>query len=83
MKLADVVSQPSAVTDRGGFPVHVAQPGQIAQTGMPPGQPDRILASAATGLVDFIQHQGGDPERILGRAGIDASRLEHPTLSLT
>ncbi|WP_374438281.1 AraC-like transcriptional regulator QhpR [Pseudomonas panipatensis] len=49
---------------------------------MPLGSPIGILASAATGLVDFIQHQGGDPERILGRAGIDASRLEHPTLSL-
>ncbi|NBF03064.1 helix-turn-helix domain-containing protein [Pseudomonas sp. Fl5BN2] len=41
-----------------------------------------ILASAATGLTDFIQQQGGNPERILGMAGIDPEQLLHPTLSL-
>ncbi|AZC24533.1 MULTISPECIES: AraC family transcriptional regulator [Pseudomonas] len=41
-----------------------------------------ILASAASGLSEFIQQQGGSPERILGMAGIDPEQLLHPTLSL-
>lgn len=41
-----------------------------------------VLASAATGLVEFIQREGGDADRILGRAGIDPEQLWHPMLSL-
>lgn len=41
-----------------------------------------VLSSAATGLVDFIQHKGGDADCILGRAGLDPERLLSPTLSL-
>lgn len=41
-----------------------------------------VLSAAATGLVDFIQHKGGDPDRILGRAGLDPEQLLNPTLSL-
>jgi len=41
-----------------------------------------VLASAASGLSDFIQMHGGNPERILGMAGIDPEQLLHPTLSL-
>lgn len=41
-----------------------------------------VLASAATGLVEFIEQQGGDPDRILGHAAIDPEQLCNPTLSL-
>ena len=41
-----------------------------------------VLSSAATGLVGFIQHKGGDADRILGRAGLDPEQLLNPTLSL-
>lgn len=41
-----------------------------------------VLASAATGLVEFIQQAGGDPDSILGRAGINPECLNQPTLSL-
>ncbi|MFF7710838.1 AraC family transcriptional regulator ligand-binding domain-containing protein [Pseudomonas sp. NPDC007930] len=42
-----------------------------------------VLSSAATGLVDFIHDQGGDADRILGRAGLDPEALQHPTWSLS
>jgi len=41
-----------------------------------------ILASAAHGLPEFIQHQGGDADRILGECRIDPEQLAHPTLAL-
>jgi len=41
-----------------------------------------ILASAAYGLPDFIQHHGGDADRILGECRIDPEQLTHPTLAL-
>jgi len=41
-----------------------------------------ILASAAHGLAEFIQHQGGDADRILGECRIDPEQLAHPTLAL-
>ncbi|GAB7530917.1 AraC family transcriptional regulator [Pseudomonas sp. 3A(2025)] len=41
-----------------------------------------VLAAAASGLCDFIEKQGGDPDRILGVSGIDPESLRHPTLSL-
>jgi AraC-like DNA-binding protein len=82
MKIAPTVTQQHSVNDRGGFYVHVVHPGPLHPTGAQPGNAIGILASAATGLVSFIGQQGGDAERILGRAGIDSERLEHPTLSL-
>jgi AraC-like DNA-binding protein len=41
-----------------------------------------VLAAAATGLADFIIHQGGDPDRVFGHSGINPECLGHPTLSL-
>ncbi|KQQ54743.1 AraC family transcriptional regulator [Pseudomonas sp. Leaf127] len=41
-----------------------------------------VLAAAASGLCDFIEKQGGDPDRVLGVSGIDPESLRHPTLSL-
>ncbi|BAN46503.1 AraC family transcriptional regulator [Metapseudomonas resinovorans] len=41
-----------------------------------------VLSAAASGLDRFITGQGGDLDRIFGRAGIDPERLLHPTLSL-
>jgi AraC-like DNA-binding protein len=41
-----------------------------------------VLASAASGLVEFIALQGGDAERILGHSGIDPEQLRTPTLQL-
>lgn len=62
--------------------MHVIHTGPHQPASAPLGNSIGILASAATGLVGFISHQGGDAERILGRAGIDSERLEHPTLTL-
>jgi len=45
-------------------------------------RPVSVRASAATGLVEFIQREGGDADRILGRAGIEPEQLWHPTLTL-
>jgi len=41
-----------------------------------------VLSAAASGLDGFITAQGGDIDRVFGRAGIDPERLRHPTLSL-
>jgi len=41
-----------------------------------------ILASAACGLPEFIQRQGGDADRILGKCRLDPEQLAHPTLTL-
>ncbi|WP_342243929.1 AraC-like transcriptional regulator QhpR [Pseudomonas sp. OTU5201] len=41
-----------------------------------------VLSAAASGLDRFITGQGGDLDRIFGRAGIDPEQLLHPTLSL-
>lgn len=41
-----------------------------------------VLAAAAAGVIDFIDQQGGDAERVLERAAIDVSRLTDPTLPL-
>jgi len=57
---------------------------QLATTRRPADQLQSIgvLSSAATGLIEFIQHKGGDADRILGHAGINPEHLQHPTLSL-
>lgn len=41
-----------------------------------------VLSAAASGLVDYIDCQGGDADRILGRAALDPEMLGEPTLSL-
>lgn len=41
-----------------------------------------VLSAAASGLDAFICAQGGDLDRVFGRAGIDPEQLRHPTLSL-
>ncbi|WP_207460099.1 AraC family transcriptional regulator [Azospirillum sp. SYSU D00513] len=41
-----------------------------------------ILAAAACGISGFIESQGGRPERVLQRAGIDERQLDQPTLAL-
>ena len=41
-----------------------------------------VLSAAASGLDAFITGQGGDVDRVFGRAGIDPEQLRHPTLSL-
>lgn len=49
----------------------------------PLGKPHTgVLAAAASGLTAFIEKQGGDPDRILGRSGIDPETLSQPTLSI-
>lgn len=45
-------------------------------------RPAGVLASAASGLIEFIADEGGDAERILGHSGIDPERLHNPTLHL-
>jgi AraC-like DNA-binding protein len=42
-----------------------------------------VLASAATGIVDFIQRQKGDVDRIFGNAGISPEMAGSPTLQLS
>ncbi len=37
-----------------------------------------VLAAAASGVVDLIEREGGDVDRIFGRAEIDTSRLDSP-----
>jgi len=41
-----------------------------------------VLAAAASGVIDFIDSQGGNAETVLHRAGIDVSWLTDPTLPL-
>ncbi|KJV10868.1 AraC family transcriptional regulator [Elstera litoralis] len=41
-----------------------------------------VLAAAASGVVEFIENQGGNAESVLHRAGIDVSWLTDPTLPL-
>lgn len=43
----------------------------------------RILSAAATGLVEFIASEGGDPERVLGAAGANSDVIEQPTAALS
>ena len=39
-------------------------------------------SAAATGLVSFILLEGGDPDRVLGLAGVSATALGQPASSL-
>ncbi len=41
-----------------------------------------VLAAAATGLVDFIERQGGDVDSIFGNSGIAPDMAGAPTLKL-
>jgi AraC-like DNA-binding protein len=41
-----------------------------------------VLASAATGIVNFIEHAGGDIDRIFGNSGIAPDMAGSPTLKL-
>ncbi len=42
-----------------------------------------VLAAAASGLTEFIEKKGGDPDRVLGRSGINPETLSQPTLSIS
>ena len=42
-----------------------------------------VLASAATGIVPFIEHHGGDVDRIFGCAGLAPDMAGAPTLSMS
>ncbi|MBN3786938.1 AraC family transcriptional regulator [Burkholderia sp. Ac-20353] len=42
-----------------------------------------ILSAAATGLVRFIECEGGDPDRVLGISGADGVALGQPSACLT
>ncbi|WP_251978631.1 AraC-like transcriptional regulator QhpR [Salinicola avicenniae] len=53
-----------------------------AMTGEPTAGNRGVLSAAASGLCDFIGHQGGDADRILGTSGVDPELLAQPTLSL-
>ena len=46
-----------------------------------PGEP-YVLAAAASGVIDMIESEGGDVDRIFGRARIDTSRLDSPLSEL-
>ena len=41
-----------------------------------------ILSAAATGLVQFIEHKGGDPDHILGVTGADRAQLGQSSSSI-
>ncbi len=41
-----------------------------------------VLAAAASGLIDMIESEGGDVDRIFGRARVDTSRLDSPLSEL-
>lgn len=45
-------------------------------------RPVGVLASAASGLIEFIADEGGDADRVLGHSGIDPEHLRNPTLHL-
>lgn len=55
---------------------------QIPQPGRTADGQRRILAAAASGVVDFIGTQGGDAESIFAASGIDAACLEDPVAPL-
>src|SRR4029077_4287640 len=55
-----------------------AQPIGNSPTRPPPG----VIASAATGIVEFIEAYGGDIDRIFGHAGIAPDTAGSPTLKL-
>ena len=40
-----------------------------------------VLAPAATGVVDFLWRNGGDPDRVFGHCGIAPKSIDNPTLS--
>lgn len=54
----------------------------FASASLTPASNVGVLSAAASGLDGFITHQGGDLDRVFGRAGIDPEQLRHPTLSL-
>ncbi len=41
-----------------------------------------VLAAAASGRIDMIESEGGDVDRIFGRARVDTSRLDSPLSEL-
>jgi AraC-like DNA-binding protein len=47
------------------------------------GSGPSVLASAATGIVNFIQRQRGDVDRIFGHSGISPEMAGSPTLQLS
>ena len=49
----------------------------IEKNAVAPAEP-YVLASAASGVIDMIAANGGDADRVLGRAGIDPAALESP-----
>jgi AraC-like DNA-binding protein len=49
---------------------------------VPAHAPPAVIASAATGIVGFIEALGGDVDRIFGRAGIAPDMAGSPTLKL-
>jgi len=51
-------------------------------TGAKPAEP-YVLASAASGVMQLIEHQGGDVDSIFGRARIDTARLDSPLNELS
>ena len=55
---------------------------QIPPADRPSGRQRRILAAAASGVVEFIATQGGDAESIFAASGIDAACLEDPVAPL-
>jgi len=55
-----------------------ARPNGSSAGYVPPG----VIASAATGIVQFIEARGGDVDRIFGRAGIAPETAGSPTLRL-
>jgi AraC-like DNA-binding protein len=60
----------------------MAQASSIGATILNPQQTPGVLASAATGMVDFINHMGGDVDRIFGDARIAPDMAGSPTLKL-
>jgi AraC-like DNA-binding protein len=55
-----------------------AQPNGSSAARGPPG----VIASAATGIVEFIEARGGDVDRIFGHVGIAPDSAGSPTLKL-
>ncbi|MDR3437006.1 AraC family transcriptional regulator [Telmatospirillum sp.] len=56
--------------------------GQMPPRSCSPPRRRNILAAAANGVGRFIARWGGDADRVLGRAGIDADTVLHPKAAL-
>lgn len=55
--------------------------GHLLSSGAPSAS-SCVLAAAATNFTDMVHSQGGDPDRVLGKAGVAPSILDNPTAAV-